>query len=260
VTRSASCWGGLGFTFKWNMGWMHDTLLYFSKDPIHRRYHQHDLTFSMLYEYSEKFINPLSHDEVVHGKRSLLEKMPGDYWQKFANLRLLYAYQYTRPGKKLLFMGSEIAPYGEWYYDASLDWHLTDDPPRQGIRLLLEDLGALYRRSSCLWRLDHDPEGFAWIDCNDCDNSVFVYTRRAAEDLLVIVLNMTPVPRNDYRIGVPRPGRWHTLINTDDPGYGGSGYPAPAQRDTEPVSWHGHPQSLRLTLPPLGALILAPAG
>ena len=259
VTRPVSEWG-LGFTFKWNMGWMHDTLLYFSKEPVHRRYHQNDLTFAMLYEYSEHFINALSHDEVVHGKRTLLEKMPGDIWQKFANLRTLLAYQYTRPGKQLLFMGTELAPFNEWYYDTSLDWHLADDPMRVGLARFMEDLGRFYLQTPCLWRSDPDPGGFAWIDCNDCDNSVVSYRRQHGDDLLIAILNLTPVPRGDYRIGVPLSGRYRYVLCSDHPAYGGSGYPMPETLHTDDYGTHGFPQSLGLTLPPLAALVLAPAG
>jgi len=259
VTRPVSEQGGLGFAFKWNMGWMHDTLLYFSKEPIHRRYHQNDLTFAMLYEHSEHFINALSHDEVVHGKRTLLEKMPGDIWQKFANLRALLAYQYTRPGKQLLFMGTELAPYNEWYYDVSLDWHLADDPMRVGLARFMEDLGRLYLESPCLWRSDPDPEGFAWIDCSDCDNSVVSYRRQWADETLITILNLTPVPRDNYRIGMPRPGRYVYRLSSDDPAYGGSGYPLPDMLHTDDVGTHGFPQSLNMTLPPLAAMVIAPA-
>ncbi|MGD2111654.1 MAG: 1,4-alpha-glucan branching protein GlgB, partial [Phycisphaerae bacterium] len=258
VTRPVSEWG-LGFTFKWNMGWMHDTLLYFSKEPVHRRYHQNDLTFAMLYEYTEHFINALSHDEVVHGKRTLLEKMPGDIWQKFANLRALLAYQYTRPGKQLTFMGTELAPYNEWYYDASLDWHLADDPMRVGLARFMEDLGRFYLQSPCLWRGDPEPGGFAWIDCSDCDNSVVSYRRQHDDQLLVVVLNLTPVPREGYRIGAPRAGRYAYRLCSDHPAYGGGGYPLPDALWTDEVSVHGYAQSLCLTLPPLAALVLAPA-
>jgi len=259
VTRPVSEWG-LGFTFKWNMGWMHDTLLYFSKEPVHRRYHQNDLTFAMLYEHSEHFINALSHDEVVHGKRTLLEKMPGDIWQKFANLRTLLAYQYTRPGKQLLFMGTELAPFNEWYYDASLDWHLADDPMRVGLAHFMEDLGRFYLQTPCLWRSDPDPGGFAWIDCSDCDNSVISYRRQHGDEMLIVVLNLTPVPRGDYRLGVPLPGRYQYRFCSDHPAYGGGGYPMAETLHTDDYGMHGFPQSLRLTLPPLAALVLAPAG
>ncbi len=248
--------GGLGFTFKWNMGWMHDTLRYFARDPAHRRYHQDDLTFAMLYEYSERFVMPLSHDEVVHGKGSLLAKMAGDRWQKFANLRLLLAYQYTRPGKVLLFMGTEIAPDREWTHEESLDWHLADDPARVGLRRLFEELGRLYRRSSCLWRGDPDPQGFRWIDCSDCESSVLSYLRGAADDYLVVVLNLTPVPRENYRIGVPEAGELFLWLSTDEQRFGGSGVSALRRAASEPVPYHGLAQSVCLTLPPLAALVL----
>jgi len=258
VTRPVSE-GGLGFTLKWNMGWMHDTLKYFALDPIHRRYHQDTVTFAMLYEYSEQFVNPLSHDEVVHGKRSLLEKMPGDLWQKFANLRLLLAYQYTRPGKKLLFMGTELAPWREWDHDTSLDWHLARDPMRQGLGRFLEDLGRLYRDSPCLWRSDPDPTGFSWIDCSDRDNSVVSYVRRDGHALLLAVFNFTPVPRERYRLGVPQPGRYAVRLSSDATRYGGSGYGDRDGVDAEAVPQHGYSQSVELDLPPLGALVLARA-
>jgi 1,4-alpha-glucan branching enzyme len=250
--------GGLGFSFKWNMGWMHDTLEYFKKDPIHRRWHQDDLTFAMLYEYSERFLMPLSHDEVVHGKGSLLSKMPGDIWQKFANLRLLLAYQYTRPGKQLLFMGSELAPYDEWNPDSSLDWHLEPDPMRVGLARFLFELGRIYRERPALWRRDHEPGGFAWIDCSDRENSVVSYVRRDTEDHVVVVLNFTPVPRDDYRIGAPAAARYVRLLSSDAREYGGSEYDTAGWVAADPVPSHGYPQSLRLKLPPLGALILAP--
>jgi len=256
VTRPAHE-GGLGFTFKWNMGWMHDTLEYFAKDAVYRCYHQDDLTFAMLYEHSERFINPLSHDEVVHGKGSLLKKMPGDTWQKFANLRLLFTYQYTRPGKILLFMGTELAPEREWNYAESLDWHLGQDPLRAGLRRFFEDLGRMYRESPCLWRSDPDPHGFQWIDCSDRDSSVVSYARCDGNDHLVVVLNMTPVPRGDYRIGAPCPGTYVVRFSSDDPRYGGSEMQVPGRVRTEPVAFHGRPQSVRLQLPPLGALVLA---
>ena len=251
---------GLGFTFKWNMGWMNDTLGYFSREPIHRSYHHNELTFAMLYEHAERFINPLSHDEVVHGKCSLLEKMPGDRWQKFANLRTLLAYQYTRPGKKLLFMGTELAPYHEWDHTASLDWHLARDPERTGLRLFLEDLGRLYREHPCLWRGDPDPESFYWIDCQDAPHSVLSYVRQHDGRMLLVVLNLTPVPRAPYRIGAPRAGRYVHRMCSDHPLYGGSGYAVAHEVVTEPVPMHGHNQSLHLLLPPLAALVLEPVG
>jgi 1,4-alpha-glucan branching enzyme len=248
--------GGLGFTFKWNMGWMHDTLSYFSRDPVHRRYHQDTLTFAMLYEHSERFVMPLSHDEVVHGKGSLLNKMPGDVWQKFANLRLLLAYQFTRPGKMLLFMGTELAPEREWSHETSLDWHLADDPQRAALQEYLADLGRLYLELPELWRKDPDPEGFAWIDCSDRDNSVISYVRRDGERHVVVVLNLTPVPRENYRIGAPRAGTYIERLSSDDRRYGGSEVETYAEVHTEAVPFHGYEQSMRLRLPPLGALIL----
>lgn len=248
---------GLGFTFKWNMGWMHDTLKYFARDPVHRKHHHNDLTFAMLYEHTERFINPLSHDEVVHGKRSLLEKMPGDVWQKFANLRLLLAYQYTRPGKKLLFMGTELAPWSEWYYDASLDWHLESDPLRAGLRTLMERLGRLYREQTCLYRRDPDFDGFRWIDCADFEQSVLSYVRSDGSDHMVVVLNLTPVPRDDYRIGSPDSGPYRLVLNTDDAAFGGSGYSTTSEALPEPIAWHGFASSFRLRLPPLSAMVLS---
>ncbi len=267
IAEESTAWGGvskpvadngLGFTFKWNMGWMHDTLLYFSKDPVYRRHHHDTLTFAMLYEQSERFINPLSHDEVVHGKRSLLDKMPGDVWQKFANLRLLLSYQYTRPGKKLLFMGTELAPWSEWNHEASLDWHLISDPMRAGLSLLLEDLGRLYLGTPCLYESDPDPWNFAWIDCSDRDTSVVSYVRRSGDQHVVVVLNMTPVPRDGYRVGAPSEGRYARRFSSDDRRYGGSQYETLAVVETDPIPFHGFPQSMALNLPPLGALVLVP--
>jgi 1,4-alpha-glucan branching enzyme len=251
--------GGLGFHFKWNMGWMHDTLEYFKKEPVHRRWHLDDLSFAMIYEYSERFVMPLSHDEVVHGKGSLLSKMPGDEWQKFANLRLLLSYQYTRPGKQLLFMGTELAPYNEWNHDASLDWHLAEDPLRAAFARFLSDLGQLYRSAPPLWRWDHEPGGFAWIDCSDRDNSVIAYTRWSEGEHLLVVLNLTPVPRDGYHVGAPVAGRYALRFCSDEREYGGSEIEMDREMQTEPHATHGHPQSLRLRLPPLGALVLAPA-
>ncbi|RYF09331.1 MAG: 1,4-alpha-glucan branching protein GlgB, partial [Deltaproteobacteria bacterium] len=215
--------GGLGFTFKWNMGWMHDTLKYFAIDPVHRRYHQDQLTFAMVYEHSERFIMPLSHDEVVHGKGSLVHKMPGDAWQKFANLRALYAYQFTRPGKKLLFMGSEIAIEQEWDHDHSIPWHQGHDPLRRGLRTFVAALGKLYLQSPPLWQKDPDGDGFFWIDHHDHQQSVLVYGRRGEHGHLIVALNLTPVPRLNYRIGVPHPGAYRLCLSSDDTLYGGSG-------------------------------------
>ncbi|HEX8726473.1 MAG TPA: 1,4-alpha-glucan branching protein GlgB [Gemmatimonadaceae bacterium] len=258
VTRSSSE-GGLGFTFKWNMGWMHDTLDYLHHDPVHRRYHQDELSFAMVYEYSERFVMPLSHDEVVHGKGSLYNKMPGDPWQKLANLRLLLAYQCTRPGKQLLFMGTELAPEREWNHDASLDWHLADEPDRAAFGRFLEQLGRLYRDTPAFWQRDPDPEGFAWIDAADRENSVFAYARLNGDDHRVIVLNCTPVPRHDYRIGAPVDGRYRVVMNSDAVEFGGSGAGSFGDVRTEATPCHGRAQSMRLVLPPLGVLVLAPA-
>jgi 1,4-alpha-glucan branching enzyme len=212
----------------------------------------------MMYEHSERFVNPFSHDEVVHGKRALLEKIPGDEWQKLATLRLLIAYQVTRPGKSLLFMGMELGAHTEWNHDASLDWHLADDPRRAGLARFLGDLGRVYRESPALWRSDPDPEGCAWIDCDDRQNSVIAYERRDGGDHVVVVLNCTPVPRDDYRIGVPRAGGYLERLSSDAAAYGGSAYPTLARLETAPVPFHGHAQSVQVRLPPLGTLVLAP--
>jgi 1,4-alpha-glucan branching enzyme len=249
--------GGLGFTFKWNMGWMHDTLDYFAHDPVHRRYHHERLTFGMLYEYSEHFIMPLSHDEVVHGKGTLLSRMPGDEWQRFANLRALFAYQYTRPGKPLLFMGSELGSWREWNHDTSLDWHLEREPLNGGLGRFLGDLGAVYRERPELWRCDPDPAGFSWLDADDRDHSIYAYFRRDGDRILLVLLNLTPVPRPDYRSGAPLPGRYAMVLSSDDPRYGGSGYGLVAELATEPVPWQRQPASVRVGLPPLGAVLLA---
>jgi 1,4-alpha-glucan branching enzyme len=261
VTKPVSD-GGLGFAFKWNMGWMHDTIDFFTRDPIHRRHHHDQLTFAMMYEYTERFIMPLSHDEVVHLKGSLFSKMPGDEWQKFANLRLLLSYMFTRPGKKLLFMGTELASLNEWNHDASLDWHLIHtDWFRARHHEFMAALGHLYRNRPELWRSDLSWEGFNWIDLADRDNSVLSYTRNDGASHVVVVLNLTPVPREHYRVGVPGGegiGRYATLLSSDDPAWGGSGLGFAATHTVEPHSFHGHAQSIVLTLPPLGATILAP--
>ena len=259
VTRPTSE-GGLGFTFKWNMGWMHDTLSYFALDPIYRSHHHDQLTFAMMYEYSERFIMPVSHDEVVHLKRSLIDKMPGDLWQKFANLRLLLAYQFTRPGKSLLFMGTEIAPWSEWSHDRSLDWHLAGDPIRSELQQFTADLGHLYLRTPALWRDDDRPEGFRWIVVDDRQNSVLAFERRAEGEHVVVALNFTPVPREFYRMGAPEPGAYVKLLSTDERRYGGSEWETPERVETEPSPSHGYPQSMVLRIPPLGAIVLAPEG
>ncbi|HEY5999204.1 MAG TPA: 1,4-alpha-glucan branching protein GlgB [bacterium] len=251
--------GGLGFGFKWNMGWMHDTLHYFHRDPVHRAHHHNELTFSMLYAYTENFVLPLSHDEVVHGKGSLLGKMPGDRWRQFANLRLLMAYHWTHPGKKLLFMGSELAPDREWDHDRGLEWHLAQDPPRAGVLRLIEDLGRLYRGTAALWELDHDPEGFAWIDCQDAAQSVVSFVRRdRSGGHVVVALNLTPVPRRAYRVGLPCAGPYREALNTDAALYGGGNLGNGGTVVPEPVAMHGFAQSAALTLPPLAAVVLQP--
>ncbi len=252
--------GGLGFGYKWNMGWMHDTLDYMAKDPIHRRYHHDELTFGLLYAFHENFVLPLSHDEVVHGKRSIFGRMPGDRWQKFANLRAYYAFMFAHPGKKLLFMGDEFAQEGEWNVDESLDWHLLDDPLNQGVRRCVGDLNRLYRDLPALHQLDCEAQGFAWIDCNDRDNSVISWRRLACDpdDFVVVVVNFTPVVREFYRVGVPRGGWYHEVLNTDSSHYGGSDVGLAGGRAADDIAWHGHPFSLALRLPPLAALILRP--
>jgi len=257
VTRAAHD-GGLGFTFKWNMGWMHDTLLFFSKDPVHRKHHWDQLTFAMLYEHTERFINSISHDEVVHGKGALIEKMPGDFWQKLANVRLLLCYEYTRPGKQLVFMGAELGQHHEWNHDGSLDWHLASERP--GLLAYVEELGSLYRDTPALWRGDPNPESFEWIDCADRENSVMSFLRRDGADSVLVVMNFTPVPRDHYRIGAPAPGRYRLRLSTDDGRFGGSDYAVSEIYDSEPIAMHGRAQSLSLRLPPLAALILVPEG
>jgi 1,4-alpha-glucan branching enzyme len=252
--------GGLGFGFKWDMGWMHDTLAYFHEDPVHRRFHHNRLTFRALYMHTEHFVLPLSHDEVVHGKGSLLGKMPGDEWQRFANLRSLLANMYTQPGKKLLFMGTELAPWTEWSHDAQLPWELAEEPMRAKFGRFLEDLGRLYAATPALWAADPDPGSFAWIDASDVEASVFSYIRRAGEQLAVVIQNLTPVPRHDYRLGVPVAGRWIEALNSDSEYYGGSNLGNFGSLDAPAESWHGQPASVRLTLPPLATLILLPEG
>ncbi len=252
--------GGLGFSLKWNMGWMNDTLSYFSRDPIYRRYHQNELTFSMLYAFTENFVLPLSHDEVVHGKRSLLHKMPGDFWQQFANLRLLYGYLFAHPGKKMLFMGGEFAQRSEWWHEASLDWHLLEWPEHRGMQRLVADLNRLYASERPLYQVDFDWRGFEWIDCHNGDSSVLTFLRRARDpnDFLVVVVNFTPVIRDDYRVGVPAPGAYQEVLNTDSEHYGGSNVGNLGSVRAEPVPWNGRPYSLRLRLPPLAAIYLKP--
>jgi 1,4-alpha-glucan branching enzyme len=252
--------GGLGFGFKWNMGWMHDTLAYFTNDPIYRRWHHHELTFSLMYAFSENFILPLSHDEVVHGKGSLLSKMPGDAWQKRANLRSLYAYMWAHPGKKLLFMGQEFGQEQEWSEARSLDWHLLEDPGHAGLQSLVRDLNRLYRDDPALWELDFDPAGFWWLEANDAAHNVVAFCRasKGAERIIAFVTNLSPVPRDHFRLGLPRSGRWREALNTDSGYYGGSDTGNLGGIEAEPIPWHGQPFSAELTLPPLAALWLVP--
>jgi len=259
VTRSTAS-GGLGFSFKWNMGWMHDTLDYFSKDPVFRRYHHHQLTFGLWYAWSENFILPLSHDEVVHMKGSLLGKMPGDRWRRFANLRALLAWMWAHPGKKLLFMGGEFGQQAEWAHDGSLDWHLLERPDHAGVQQLVGDLGASYRNVPALYELDDSPDGFQWIDAGNADQNVIGFVRFDAHGHpgLACIGNLSPVVHHEFRIGLPKAGRWQELINTDSPYYGGSGQGNLGAVTTEPVAWHRWPQSAQVTLPPLGVLWLTP--
>jgi 1,4-alpha-glucan branching enzyme len=253
--------GGLGFGFKWNMGWMHDTLAYFTEDPVNRRYHHHELTFSLMYAFSENFILPLSHDEVVHGKGSLISKMPGDRWQKFANLRALYAYMWAHPGKKLLFMGQEFAQEREWTEQHSLDWHLLERADHAGLQTLVGDLNRVYRDLPALWSRDSDGAAFRWLEVNDADHNVVAFARSGADpnDQLVCVCNLSPVIRDGYRVGLPRPGVWLERLNTDSRHYGGTDVGNLGGAMAEEVPWHDQPWSAKFTLPPLGVLWLTPA-
>jgi 1,4-alpha-glucan branching enzyme len=253
--------GGLGFGFKWDMGWMHDTLGYMARDPVHRKYHHNELTFRMLYAFGENFVLPLSHDEVVHGKRSLLAKMPGDDWQKFANLRLLYGYMYAQPGKKLLFMGGEFGQWQEWNHDTSLDWHFLEQPAHQGLQRWVRDLNTLYRGELALHQLDTDPAGFEWIDCADWEASALTLLRKGKRpgDLMMLAFNFTPVVRHHYRIGVPFPGPWDEVLNSDAPLYGGCGQGNLGRVVAEAEACHGRDYSLDVTLPPLAVVAFRPA-
>jgi 1,4-alpha-glucan branching enzyme len=252
--------GGLGFSMKWDMGWMNDTLRYMAHEPVHRAYHQNDLSFRMIYAFTENFVLPLSHDEVVHGKKSLLSQMPGDYWQQFANLRLLYAYQYTSPGKKLLFMGGELGQWTEWNHDSQIDWALLGHRYHDGLRRLIGDLNHLHRSNAALHELDFKSEGFNWIQADDWKNSVFAFIRMAknSDDCIVAVANFTPVPREDYRVGVPRPAFYREMLNTDAGIYGGGNIGNGGGVSSEPVKSHGRSDSIVLTLPPLSMVILKP--
>jgi 1,4-alpha-glucan branching enzyme len=239
------------------MGWMHDTLRYMSREPIHRRFHHHDLTFGLLYAFSENFVLPLSHDEMVHGKGSLIGRMPGDRWQKFANLRTYFGFMFAHPGKKLLFMGGEFAQEREWNHDGSLDWHLLNDASHRGVQDLVRDLNHLYRTSPALHELDCEAAGFEWIEASDSDNCVLSFLRRdrAGDRMVVIVCNFTPVVRPDYRLGVPKPGRYLERINTDSALYGGSNVGNAGGVVAEPSASHGRPYSIAITLPPLATVI-----
>jgi 1,4-alpha-glucan branching enzyme len=250
--------GGLGFSLKWNMGWMNDTLSYFSQESVHRKYHQNRLTFSMLYAFTENFVLPFSHDEVVHGKASLLNKMPGDLWQQFANLRLLYGYMFAHPGKKLMFMGGEFGQREEWDNDTGLEWHLLEYAPHRGLQTLTADLNTVYRNEPALHEVDFDWHGFEWLDCNDADASVLSFVRRAKnpENFLVVVVNCTPVLREDYRVGVPEPGYYREIMNTDAEMYGGTNVGNLGGVHAEAIPWNNHAYSINLRLPPLGALYL----
>ena len=253
--------GGLGFGMKWDMGWMHDTLHYMSQDPVYRKFHHNNLTFRMLYAFSESYMLPLSHDEVVHGKGSLLGKMPGDTWQKFANLRLLFAYMYAQPGKKLLFMGDEFGQWREWNHDASLDWSLLELPFHDGVSRWVADLNRVYREQKAMHELDFDPAGFRWIDANDTEQSVISLIRqgRTPDQPVLGAFNFTPVPRYNYLLGAPLGGTWKEILNSDAGVYGGSGLGNFGEVRAAPISRHGYPHALTLTLPPLGAIFLKPA-
>jgi 1,4-alpha-glucan branching enzyme len=254
--------GGLGFDLKWNMGWMHDTLAYFTREPIHRRWHHHELTFGLLYAFTEQFILPLSHDEVVHGKGSLIDKMPGDRWQKFANLRALYAYMWAHPGKKLLFMGGELGQWQEWSHERSLDWHLLQEEDHAGVQRIVRDLNHRYRDEPALWQVDFEPDGFAWLEANDADSNALAFARfsRERDRTLVCICNFSPVPRHGYRVGLPVGGRWREVLNSDAAVYGGSDVGNAGLVDAQDAPWHGQSFSAEVTLPPLGVVWFVPEG
>jgi 1,4-alpha-glucan branching enzyme len=248
--------GGLGFGLKWDMGWMHDTLKYFSHDPIYRKFHHNELTFRMIYAWHENFVLPLSHDEVVHGKGSLLGKMPGDLWQKFANLRLLFAYMYAQPAKKLMFMGGEFGQWAEWSHDNSLEWHLLQYDSHRQLQQWVSDLNRMYRAERALYELDCDPAGFEWIDGSDSQQSMLSFMRksRGGSEIVVAVFNFTPVPRHNYRVGVPHGGHWLEILNSDSQTYGGADFGNMGGADAQDIASHGRPHSLNLIIPPLGAV------
>jgi 1,4-alpha-glucan branching enzyme len=261
VTRPTEV-GGLGFDFKWNMGWMHDMLAYMGLDPVFRRFHHDRITFSLMYAYSERFILPFSHDEVVHLKKAMLSKMPGDWWQQFANLRALYGYMVGHPGKKLLFMGDEFGQWREWNHDFSLDWHLAKEPMHAGLQRWVRDLNTTYRGEPALHERDDSPEGFQWIDCADPDRNIVSFVRRAAnpERMLLFVCNFSPVPRHNYRVGAPRSGVWAEVLNSDATMYGGSGMGNLGAAETTPFQMHNQPHSLTITLPPLAVVAFRAPG
>jgi 1,4-alpha-glucan branching enzyme len=254
--------GGLGFGMKWNMGWMHDTLEYFSEDPIHRKYHHNQLTFSIWYAFSENFVLPLSHDEVVYGKGSLIRKMPGDNWQRFANLRLLFGYMYGHPGKKLLFMGGEFGQWNEWYHEESLDWHLLGYPFHRGVQKWVKALNNFYKHEPAMYELDFDLSGFEWIDFHDWEQSIISFIRKgkSTNDIILTVFNFTPVTRHNYRLGVPRGGLWREVLNSDSEEYAGSGQGNAEGIEASQIPVYGKYHSLSLTLPPLGVLFFKSEG
>ncbi|MHB8902261.1 MAG: alpha amylase C-terminal domain-containing protein, partial [Thermoguttaceae bacterium] len=252
--------GGLGFSLKWNMGWMNDTLRYMRHEPIHRKYHHDELTFSLIYAFHENFVLPFSHDEVVHGKGSLLDQMPGDLWQKFANLRLLYTYMWTHPGKKLLFMGNDFGQWVEWNFDTSLQWDLLQWESHQGLKRCVADLNRLYRSEPALHRFDFDGRGFEWIDCHNWAESTFSYLRKGEDpdDFLLISANFTPVPRPLYRVGVPKLTTYDEIFNSDSMHYGGGNVGNGPGRQADAIGAHGRPASLEITIPPLGVTVMKP--
>jgi len=254
--------GGLGFGMKWMMGWMNDTLKYFEKDPMYRRWHQDQITFSLVYAFSENFMLPLSHDEVVYGKGSLIGKMPGDEWQRFANLRLLFTYMFTHPGTKLVFMGGEFGQTAEWNFEQSLDWHLLQQAPHNGIKECMKALNATLRTQPALYDYNFSPEGFEWIDSQDRDNSIVAFCRKGLNpaDTIVVVLNMTPKPQQGYRIGVPSLGEWVEIFNSDSPNFYGSGQVYNAPLTAEAEKWHNQAQSVIMAIPPLAGIILKRKG
>ena len=255
VTRPIDV-GGLGFSMKWNMGWMHDTLEYISKEPVHRKFHHNQLTFGLLYAFNENFVLPFSHDEVVHGKGAMIDKMPGDTWQRFANLRLLYTYMFCYPGKKLLFMGCEFGQYAEWNFDQALDWDLLKDEQHRGLKQLVHDLNHIYRDHPALHGQDFEADGFRWIDCNDADNSLLSFYRQCGEQSAVVVFNFTPVPRAGFRLGVPSDGEYRLVLNSDSSYYCGSNLPVWSHHQAESVPWMNQQQSIVIDLPPLAGLVL----